>query len=93
MNSIISQTYSNLEIIVVDDGSTDCTGSILDVYAEKDNRIIVIHKPNGGMSSARNAGLDISTGDYVSFIDGDDFIDKDLYHTLVPFFLNILILI
>lgn len=86
LNSIISQTYSNLEIIVVDDGATDCTGSILDVYAEKDNRIIVIHKPNGGMSSARNAGLDISTGDYVSFIDGDDFIDKDLYHTLVPFF-------
>lgn len=83
LESIINQTYSNLEIILVDDGSKDSTGSILDRYATKDDRIVVIHKPNGGLSSARNAGLDIMTGDLVSFIDSDDFVDIRLYQCVV----------
>lgn len=75
LNSIISQTYTNLEIILVDDGSPDGCPKICDEYARKDNRIIVIHKENGGLSDARNAGLDICKGDYVSFVDGDDWIN------------------
>ena len=68
-----NQTYNNLEIILVDDGSPDNCPKICDEYAKKDKRIKVIHKENGGLSSARNAGLDICTGDYISFIDSDDF--------------------
>lgn len=83
LDSIISQTYKNLEIIVVDDGSKDSTSEIVDRYAEKDKRIIPIHKPNGGLSSARNAGLEVMTGDYVSFIDGDDSIHPDTYKRVV----------
>ena len=76
IDSIISQTYHNLEIILVDDGSPDNCGAICDEYAEKDTRVRVIHKSNGGLSDARNAGLDIMTGDYVAFVDSDDWIDK-----------------
>lgn len=83
LDSIVSQTYKNLEIIVVDDGSKDSTSEIVDLYAEKDKRIIPIHKPNGGLSSARNAGLEVMTGDYVSFIDGDDSIHPDTYKRVV----------
>lgn len=83
LDSIVGQTYRKLEIIVVDDGSTDNTSSIVDSYATKDDRIKVIHKINGGLSSARNAGLDVATGDYISFIDGDDFVDIDLYESIV----------
>ncbi|MEA5007115.1 glycosyltransferase [Clostridium tyrobutyricum] len=83
INSIINQTYSNLEIILVDDGSTDNCGFICDNYSLKDNRIKVIHKENGGLSDARNTGLDKATGDYVSFIDSDDYINKEFYLTLV----------
>lgn len=72
LDSIIEQTYKNLEIIVVDDGSKDNSSKICDNYKEKDNRIIVIHKENGGISSARNAGLDIATGEYIAFFDSDD---------------------
>ena len=82
IESIRKQTYRNLEIILVDDGSTDESGKICDKYAEIDNRILVIHKENGGLSDARNAGLDICTGDYIGFIDGDDAIDKDMYELL-----------
>lgn len=74
LESIINQTYSNLEIILVDDGSPDSCPQICDEYAAKDSRIIVIHKKNGGLSDARNAGLDICKGEYVYFIDSDDFI-------------------
>lgn len=74
VDSIINQTYNNLEIILIDDGSTDKSGLICDNYAKKDKRIKVIHKENAGLGFARNAGLDISSGKYVTFIDGDDYI-------------------
>ena len=74
LDSIINQTYTNLEIILVDDGSPDGCPQICDEYASKDNRIVVIHKENGGLSDARNAGLDICKGEYISFVDSDDWI-------------------
>lgn len=83
LDSVLAQTYENLEIIVVDDGSSDDTGKILDDYEEKDSRIKVIHKENGGVSSARNKGLDMAAGDYIGFVDGDDLIAPEMYETLV----------
>ncbi len=83
VNSIINQTYKNLEIILVDDGSPDRSPEICDEFAEKDSRIKVIHKENGGVSSARNAGLDIASGDYIAFVDGDDYIDHDMYEIML----------
>lgn len=82
LNSIINQTYKNLEIILVDDGSPDNCVKICDEYAKKDNRIKVIHKENGGLSSARNAGLDIATGEYISFIDSDDYVAENFIEIL-----------
>lgn len=82
VDSIINQTYKNLEIILVDDGSLDNCGKICDEYAKKDNRIRVIHKENGGLSSARNAGLEVATGEFIGFIDSDDFIAPEMYETL-----------
>lgn len=79
IDSLISQTYQNLEIILVDDGSTDNSGKICDRYEKQDNRIIVIHKVNGGVSSARNAGLSIAHGKYISFVDADDYILCSFY--------------
>lgn len=78
VRSIVDQTYKNLDIILVDDGSTDSCSRICDEWAKKDNRISVIHKDNGGLSSARNAGLKKAVGDYVCFVDGDDFIEKGM---------------
>ena len=75
VESILKQTYSNLELILVDDGSTDTSGSICDEYAKKDQRIRVIHKKNGGSSSARNEGIKIALGEYLGFVDSDDYID------------------
>ena len=72
LESVLSQTYGNYELICVDDGSTDGTGDLLDEFADRNQRIRVIHKPNGGLSSARNTGIEASQGDYLSFIDGDD---------------------
>lgn len=83
IDSILSQTYKKLEIILVDDGSTDQSGEICDRYAEKDSRIHVVHKANGGLSSARNAGLQICHGDYLGFIDSDDYIDPNMYRILL----------
>jgi len=83
VDSIIRQTYSNLEIILVDDGSPDGCGRICDDYAKKDNRIKVIHKENGGLSDARNAGLDVAAGDYIAFVDSDDYIAADFVETLL----------
>ncbi len=82
IDSIINQTYTNLEIILVDDGSPDNCPMICDEYAKKDSRIRVIHKKNGGLSDARNAGLEIATGEYIGFVDSDDWIHKDMYHIL-----------
>lgn len=83
VESILNQSYKNLEIILVDDGSKDNCPTICDEYLKKDHRIKVIHKKNGGLSDARNAGLKIAKGDYISFIDSDDYIDKDMYKFLV----------
>ena len=83
IESIIGQTYKNLEIILVDDGSTDRCPEICDAYAEKDKRVCVIHKRNGGVVSARKAGAAVATGDYVLGLDGDDWIDKDRIEVLV----------
>lgn len=82
VDSLINQTYNNLEIILIDDGSPDKSGEICDMYASKDERIKVIHKGNGGVSSARNAGLDIAKGDYIAFVDADDYIDTQMYEVL-----------
>jgi len=83
LKSICEQTYSNLEIIVVNDGSTDKTGDIIDKIASSDERILSIHKKNAGVSAARNTGLDRATGEYIGFVDGDDIIDEDMYEFLM----------
>lgn len=82
IESIINQTYTNLEIILVDDGSTDGSGEICDAYKLKDSRIRVIHKANGGLSSARNQGIECSKGAYISFVDSDDWLELDFYQNL-----------
>lgn len=87
VDSVINQTYKNLEIILVDDGSPDNCGKICDEYAEIDSRVKVIHKQNGGASSARNSGIEIASGEYIGFVDGDDVIESDMYE----FLLNLLV--
>jgi len=82
IDSILVQTYTNLEIIIVNDGSPDNCGSICEMYASKDSRIIVIHKENEGVSIARNAGIDIASGDYLTFVDSDDWLEVDAIETL-----------
>lgn len=82
IDSILAQTYTNLEIILVDDGSPDGCPAICDEYAEKDDRIVVIHKENGGVSSARNSGLDNVSGDLIGWVDPDDYIEPDMFETL-----------
>ncbi|MCI7791582.1 MAG: glycosyltransferase [Lachnospiraceae bacterium] len=82
MNSIWQQTYTNLEIILVDDGSTDQSPQMCDDYARKDNRIKVVHKQNGGLSDARNAGLAIASGAYIGYVDSDDWIEPDMYERM-----------
>ena len=77
LDSIVNQTYKDLEIILVDDGSPDNSGAICDEYAQNDSRIKVIHKQNGGLSSARNAGLDVASGEFLTFIDSDDYIEEN----------------
>ena len=83
VDSIVNQTYPNLEIILVDDGSTDISPQKCDDYAKNDSRIKVIHKKNGGVCSARNAGLDICQGSYVAFVDSDDWISSKMYESLL----------
>lgn len=83
VQSIVDQTYRNLEIILVDDGSPDNCGAMCDAWAEKDSRIRVIHKENGGLSDARNAGMAVAAGEYMGFIDSDDYIAPDMYRLLL----------
>lgn len=83
LDSILEQTYKNLEVILVDDGSVDNSGMIADKYARKDQRIKVIHQVNQGVSVARNTGIDLATGDYIGFVDGDDYIEPDMYEILM----------
>lgn len=82
VSSIVNQTYTNLEIILVDDGSPDNCSAKCDVWAKKDSRIRVIHKPNGGLSDARNAGMAVATGELMAFVDSDDWIAPDMYEYL-----------
>ena len=83
VNSIINQTYENIEIILIDDGSTDGSGTICDEYLAKDNRIKVIHKKNEGLSKARNVGIEISNGDFITFIDSDDYFDTKFIENML----------
>ncbi|EGP5489252.1 glycosyltransferase, partial [Enterococcus faecium] len=82
VDSILAQTFTDFEVILVDDGSPDNSGKICDEYASKDSRVRVIHKKNGGLSSARNAGIDVARGKYLGFVDSDDYIEKDMYELL-----------
>lgn len=83
IESIINQTYRDLEIILVDDGSTDNSGAICDKYSKEDERIRVIHKTNGGLSDARNVGIDVANGDYIAFVDSDDYIHPQMLEILL----------
>lgn len=83
VESIRNQTHSNLEIILVDDGSPDGCGAICDEFAKKDSRIRVIHKENGGLSDARNTGIDVATGDYLAFVDSDDWLEPDAFEAML----------
>ena len=85
IDSIINQTYKKLEIILVDDESPDECGIICDEYQKKDSRVRVIHKKNGGVSSARNVGIDIATGKWITFIDSDDWIDEEYFNIMLEF--------
>lgn len=82
LDSVVNQTFSDLEILLIDDGSTDKSGEICDEYARADNRIRVIHKQNAGISAARNTGIDIAAGRFIGFIDSDDYIAPDMYEQL-----------
>ncbi len=83
LNSIISQTYKYIEIILVDDGSTDKSGNICEEYAKKNNKIIVVHQSNKGLSAARNAGITVASGQYIVFVDSDDWLEKDAIEKLM----------
>src|SRR5574344_1424030 len=85
MESLLNQTLKDIEIIMVDDGSPDNCPKMCDEYAKRDKRVKVIHKKNGGLGYARNSGLDIATGEYVAFVDSDDYVDVNMYETLYNF--------
>lgn len=88
VRSVLKQTYSNIEVILVDDGSPDSCGLICDAFAKQDNRVVVVHKENGGLSSARNAGIKVSRGKYISFVDSDDWVSPNFISKLVSIIKN-----
>ena len=83
LDSLVNQSHKNIEIICIDDGSTDKSGEIIDAYAAKDKRVKAIHQPNAGVSAARNKGLETARGEYISFVDGDDWIETNAYQTIL----------
>ena len=83
LDSLVNQSLKNIEIIIIDDGSSDSSPSIIDTYASKDKRVIAIHSTNGGVSSARNKGLKIAKGKYIGFVDSDDYVDSSMYERMV----------
>lgn len=89
IESVLNQTFGDFELLLVDDGSPDHSGEICDEYAQKDSRVHVFHKPNGGTANARNYGLDHSQGDYVAFIDNDDYVEPtylgDMYSAMTHY--------
>lgn len=88
LNSVMGQTYKNFEVILIDDGSNDRSGEICDEWEKKDERISVIHQENRGTASARNAGLDVSKGEYIMFVDGDDYLESKVCDALYSAFIN-----
>lgn len=85
LDSVINQTYKNLEIFLIDDGSTDCSGKICDEYAALDSRIVIIHQKNKGVSCARMAGWNVANGDLIAFVDSDDYIDENMFQGMIEF--------
>lgn len=83
IDSILAQTFTDFELILIDDGSPDNCGVICDEYAAKDNRVVVVHQENAGVSAARNAGLNIARGSYIGFVDSDDWIEPEMYETML----------
>ena len=83
VNSVLHQTFQNWELILVDDGSSDSSGRICDIFAQDNPKVRTIHKENGGVSSARNAGLDVAIGEYIMFVDSDDWLEPELCQELV----------
>lgn len=88
IKSILNQSITDLELILVDDGSPDNSGAICDKYASKDERVVVVHKPNGGAASARNVGIELAKGKYIGFCDSDDYVNCDMYETLITIMEN-----
>ena len=88
MESLLNQTLKDIEIILVDDGSPDNCPQMCDDYAKKDSRVKVVHKANAGLGYARNSGLDVATGEYVAFVDSDDYVELDMYEQMYEASLN-----